>query len=432
MDTEYVIQGAVMMAELTPFEGFCLEHIPDAYRQVRSLVDNDMPAPTHVLLNIAATTMAHAGDEVRFWTALRSLDQLPYCMSSIGETVGHNVQKQVQRDLGVVEENNLFEQLRGKHEERFTLVNTEADVTETKVRSFMDRRFGEFRERLANDMATLEAAAAWYRADKGHRYRLVDEALAFQRRIQGNPNATPLSLPEAQTMASRSAKVQDVRRKKARAAVKKVTKLFTSFGQEENLRLFVSGQEITLSHPDSKLKFVVRALQEKGWLLDRSIRGNDHTPYDLSVYTKDDVFVTRLCVYFQQSPVLDQVLALTMFVESGSEMDLLKKANWFSHNMQVEKTVLEWYPELDAKYALARDMQEPGGGRLRQIRLPEAFTRAQRHWQPYEGRVQAWVKTWFEPVTQRFEPFRAMLGAVVPAPAEPTETLVFDELELLV
>jgi hypothetical protein len=432
MDTEYVIQGAVMMAELTPFEGFCLEHIPEAYRQVRSLVDNDMPAPPHVLLNIAATTMQRAGDEVRFWTALRSLDQLPYCMSSIGETVEHSVQKQVQRDLGVVEDNNLFEQVLGAPENGLTLVNTEADVTETKVRSFMDLRFGEFRERLASDMATLEAAAVWYRADKGHRYRIVDEAIAFQRRNHGHPNATPLSLPEAKAITSRNAKVQNALRKKARGAVKKVSKLFSSFGQEENLRLFVSGQEITLSHPDSKLKFVVRALQEKGWLLDRSIRGNDHTPYDLSVYTKDDVFVTRLCVYFQDSPVLDQVLALTMFVESGSEMDVLKKANWFSHNMQVEKTIVEWYPELDEKYALARDIQEAGGGGLRQIRLPEAFTRAQRHWQPYEGRVQAWVKTWFEPVTQRFEPFRALLGAVAPTRAELPDTLVFEELELLI
>jgi hypothetical protein len=431
MDTEYAIQGAVMMAELTPFEGFCLEHIPEAYGQVRHLVDSGMPAPAHVLLNIAATTMRRAGDEVRFWTALRSLDQLPYCMASISETVEHSVQKQVQRDLGVAEDDNVFAQLLGKREEQFTLVSTEADVTETKVRSFMDRRFGDFCDRLAADMATLEDAAAWYRADKGKRYRIVDEALAFQRRSQGHPHAAPLSLPEAKAMVSRSAKVQDVRRKKARAAVKKVTKLFTSFGQEENLRLFVSGQEITLSHPDSKLKFVVRALQEKGWLLDRSIRGNDHTPYDLSVYTKDDVFVTRLCVYFEGSPVLDQVLALTMFVESGSEMDVLKKANWFSHNMQVEKTIVEWYPELDEKYALARDVT-PGGGRLRQIRLPEAFTRAQRHWQPYEGRVQAWVKTWLEPVTQRFEPFRALLGAVAPTPAELTDTLVFEELELLI
>lgn len=422
MDTEYAIQSEVELAQITPFEAFCLEKLEPAYRQVRELVDGNLLMPKHFLRNTARHELNSLDEAVRYWAALRALPSMEAGLRCTREAAEYIVKDKIQKDLGIKSETDVVLRLGGTDPAapHARMVLTEEDVTETTVRRILDERLGELRTRFESDVELLVDAARWYREDAGKRFRLIDDEMA-QRRNSRPIDRAPLSLKEAALLAQKRDRREQMLHRKARGAVKKVTKLFSSLGQEKNLRLFVSGQSITLSHPDSHLKFVLKPLEAKGWLLERSVGGRDHTPYDLAVYTKDDVYLARLCVYISESPVLDQVLALTLFVESGEEMDVLQKANWFSHNLEMKGKVTSWYPELASKYPSQRslDATDPVNGWLRpEVMLPAEIRRSLNHWEPFKGRVQAWVRTWLEPVTDSLNPLLSLAQAERRAAAE--------------
>jgi hypothetical protein len=176
---------------------------------------------------------------------------------------------------------------------------------------------------------------------------------------------------------------------------------------------------VTLSNPNSAFKFVLKPLGVQGWLIDRTQVGRTHTPYELSLYTKDDVYLSKLCVYFDKTPVLDQLLALTLFIESGDELKVLERANWFAtENWTAEKAqvVLAQYPQLEKK--LPRQIQEGDAqrGTVRDTLLNTEFF-LREEWEPFKGRVEQWVSTWMEPAQQ------AMLG-ITRSAGELTQQLI--------
>ena len=121
---------------------------------------------------------------------------------------------------------------------------------------------------------------------------------------------------------------------KAKPSIKRALRLMANFGMEEDVRVFMAGGRIEVSHPDSLFKFVI----EKGHsnLIERTLRPGHSTPYSLSLYTKSDVHVARLCVYLKDTPILDQILAISMFIKTGNEEEILRKANFFSLSDDVE------------------------------------------------------------------------------------------------
>ena len=124
-------------------------------------------------------------------------------------------------------------------------------------------------------------------------------------------------------MQSRSAAVH-----RAKGSIKRALKLMDNVGFGDDIKVFLGGEEIEIMHPDSLFKFVL----SKGHfnLIDRTIDPSHSTPYKLQLYTKTDVHVANLCVVAQNTPILDMVLATCMYIKSGSEEDLLEKANWSS------------------------------------------------------------------------------------------------------
>lgn len=115
-------------------------------------------------------------------------------------------------------------------------------------------------------------------------------------------------------------------KKSIRSSIKRAMKLIANFGMEEDVRIFLGGDTIEVSHPDSLYKFVVT--KYRGNLLSATERAGHSTPYKLELYTKTDVHIANLCVVMEGTPLLDQVLALSMFVKSGCEDDILHKANY--------------------------------------------------------------------------------------------------------
>lgn len=123
-------------------------------------------------------------------------------------------------------------------------------------------------------------------------------------------------------------------KKTTRNSIKRALKLMSNFGMEEETRIFLGGDKVEISHSESIFKFVIEKYK------NNLIRSTEHcgnaTPYKLGLYTKTNIHIANLCVIFQDTPLLDQVFGLSMFVKNGCEDELLEKANFFSINQDKE------------------------------------------------------------------------------------------------
>jgi hypothetical protein len=397
MDVDYILGCAVELGEITALEESVLRRHPRTNAQLDRLIQARRDIPDHYLQNTARHTLNKVPQQERYFYALCSLDAMPWALDAMTQRAEHLVQSRIQELLGVGKPAplQLYPELRAPRPA--PAITCEADIGEGAIRGLLDEMFTPMGARMFEDVDLVREAVEWYRFDEGAQ---------FAQMLAGTSAPKPKGMPAAELL--KQVAVQRARQKAkenrtlvatAKAAIKKATKLFQNLGQESNLRLFVSGGEVTLSHPDSRFKLVVKPLEVSGWLIDRTQTGRAHTPYELSLFTKDDVFLAKLCVYFQDTPVLDQLLALTFYVQAGDEVQILEKANWFSTSDWTEaKTalVLEAYPHLESKVPRIR---KPGDNPERgHIALSREFEEAEAHWRPFKGRVEQWVSTWFEPI----------------------------------
>lgn len=148
---------------------------------------------------------------------------------------------------------------------------------------------------------------------------------------------------------------------KARSAIKKALKLIDNIGFGDEIRIFIGGDEIVIDNPDSIFKFVLKRGTHR--IVEKTISPGFSTPYSLELLTKDDVHVANLCVYIKDTPVLDQVLAIAMYIKSGEEEDVLTKANWFNRTDDdgVRRLVHEYNPKFGRKLGFKVPGEEPRG-----------------------------------------------------------------------
>jgi hypothetical protein len=118
-------------------------------------------------------------------------------------------------------------------------------------------------------------------------------------------------------------------------------------GFGDDVRVFLNGDDVEVSHPESIFKFVLSKKNDS--LLRYTTYPTRSTPYHLDLYTKTNVYVASLCVYFEDTPVLDQVLALSMFIKTGDEEHILKTANWSRVNAEIKDDIINLHPYLRAK-----------------------------------------------------------------------------------
>jgi hypothetical protein len=146
-----------------------------------------------------------------------------------------------------------------------------------------------------------------------------------------------------------------------RSAIKKGLKLITGLGFADEIKCFMGGSGIEVSHPDSEFKFVLTKDRD---ILYYTKNPGYSTPYKLELYTKTNVFISKLCVYMENTPVLDQVLGMMMFVKSGDEDLILGKANYpgLTNNMQIRDELSDRYPHLADKLRPSKSLQLNGSG----------------------------------------------------------------------
>lgn len=414
MDTEYVLDSAFELGELTALEAVTLNTAPEAYAEIRRMVDSNSDMPNNYLANTARTVYESSSEAKRAMLSLMSVPALQDALKHFEERCTYLVQSRLQTDLGVRPPNPFMLAIQGLNPRRY--ITQESDITEGLVRELLSHEVGEQVLRWTQDVDYLQSALDWvgqHGTSTFYAMLLKGQEAVMQ---PADLHQTLLKLRAERTRAhARYERERRTLKTQARAAIKKATRLFETLGKDDNLRLFISGKEVELSHPASIFKFVVKPLQERGWLESRTQVGRSHTPYELQLLTKDDVHLARLCVYISETPVLDQLLSLSLFIEAGEEEKLLQKANWFacSHwDESLRERVFSRYPQLAHKVPDFRprgenEEHEPEA-RLT-IRMPAALSRQEAHWQPFEGRVLQWVRTWMEPVTQSLGQMQAQL-----------------------
>jgi hypothetical protein len=105
--------------------------------------------------------------------------------------------------------------------------------------------------------------------------------------------------------------------KEQRKVLKRSLRAAEAFVPAETVTAFLNKKEVTVTGKNLVLKAIrTGKLTSKG-----------HGAFSVSVCTKDSVFLARLCVYFDNTPVLDQLIGMVLFVLSGCEEEFIRKGN---------------------------------------------------------------------------------------------------------
>lgn len=384
-ESYYILDCAVELGELTPLEAQVFRANTPAAHQFARRGNHDI-LPPHWLRNTARDFLDNLSVEARYVWALHSIPGVEAGLQLFQQRLEFVVQTKAQTDLGIRKPLRL-DFVEETRDPVFDAVYfpTVHDITPANVTRFVEALYGAQRAQLAEDLDVVYEALSWLQAGNLATARRLAHELGLVR--TGSDFMHPPTVRQVyDDLAAKKRKQQ-----KARGAIKKAVKLFTRLGKEQNVRLMVQGQEVVLSNPDSPFKFVLKP-HGPGWLEEKTVTLGGHVPYQLSLYTKEDVFLARLCVLFDQTPVLDQLLALTMFVQAGDELELLKTANWFgvADAVQVRSILEARAPALVDKVPLPAS----GKGPLSAILGDSDFWKEQAHWEPYKAPVTQWVKGW--------------------------------------
>lgn len=384
MEASYILDCSVELGEITPLEARVFTVKNPAAMAFKQLMDRDEQLPPHWLRNTARQYLECLPLEERYVWALRGIEGVEFGMQMFQERVEFMIQTKVQSDLGIDERVSIRWMDEGTEDvfsdKVFTTVH---DVTQDQVQAFVSKHYGEAKARLEENLVLMQEAVKWVSLP-GNQARAREIALRLFQEVPRISEEPPALTPRQ--LASRAVTEKRKNQRRARSAIKKALKLFSRTGLEGSVRMMVQGQEVELSHPASPFKFVLQPLQA-GWLEQKTIAPGGHVPYQLTLLTKEGVFLSRLCVLFDQTPVLDQLLALTFFVQSGNEQELLSKANWFGYESatSVRQVLAEKAP------ALLDRIPEGGKGRLGGL---FAHSRTEEHWAPYKGPVKNWIANW--------------------------------------
>jgi hypothetical protein len=110
-------------------------------------------------------------------------------------------------------------------------------------------------------------------------------------------------------------------------SIKKAIKLYKNLFNNNNIELFISGDSFIIEGDLFNYGIKKSSIS----IMQHTINPvNIHIPYSLEILNKDNVVLCNACVYFQETPIIDQIIALTLHIQSGREGELLKIANFFN------------------------------------------------------------------------------------------------------
>lgn len=116
-------------------------------------------------------------------------------------------------------------------------------------------------------------------------------------------------------------------RKRRRRVLSKSAAAAGRFLGEKSVRTFISGEAILIE--GQRYNYRVIKMENYPLLVQAGNPGGAHIPYKLVLETKGGEKLASLCVYFEDTPVFDQILALSLHVRDyEKELLILTKANF--------------------------------------------------------------------------------------------------------
>lgn len=116
-------------------------------------------------------------------------------------------------------------------------------------------------------------------------------------------------------------------KKKARKSITRAVELFGKFFNQKDIDGFIKGYEYIVEGD----KFNYRLTKgDRTNILHHTLNPSSiHIPYDLEITTKNNVVLAKACYLFENTPIIDQIIAFTMMIKSGNELEFIEKANLF-------------------------------------------------------------------------------------------------------
>lgn len=369
------------------------------------LLDRNAALPDHFLRNTARAYLNSVSRQERLVWALRGVQDVTLALRFLQERVEFVVQTKALTDLGVRQRAETswlaeFSQSRAPSAKVFSGVD---DVSQPNVARYVEQEYGATFRVLDEDLSLAEDALLWL-SQPGAR----EQARSIARRLFQDDSYA--GLPSVNRVRKAAARIE---RKKAqrhiRGAIKKSLALLTRFGRQQEVQLLVSGQRAVLSHPASPFKFEL-VPHLAGWLEERTSSPGSTAPFEIHLLTKENVHLGRLCVLFKDTPVLDQLLALSMYVDTGNELELLEKANWFGIKdvARAQETLSVLAPGLVQKLSKL----DPGGARGRTVAELVGSSVEERTWAPFRAPVSQWVSHAMEALSARAARLSATCSSV--------------------
>lgn len=120
--------------------------------------------------------------------------------------------------------------------------------------------------------------------------------------------------------------------KKVRQAMKRSGEMMRQMVGNENMYSYINGRPFRLrGHLFDYVITKTQAIFEQ----TANPRGG-HIPYDLAIYDNGER-LCRLCIYFENTPVMDQIAAIAMYIKSGEEREMLQTANMFDRSLTFDE-----------------------------------------------------------------------------------------------
>lgn len=116
-------------------------------------------------------------------------------------------------------------------------------------------------------------------------------------------------------------------KKKARKSISKAMNLFGKLFNRKDIEGFIKGYEYIVEGE----KFNYRLTKSnRTSILHHTLQPRSvHVPYDLEITTKNNIVLAQACYLFENTPIIDQIIAFTLMIKSGNENDFIQKANLF-------------------------------------------------------------------------------------------------------
>lgn len=116
--------------------------------------------------------------------------------------------------------------------------------------------------------------------------------------------------------------------KEDRKIFKRQYKLLSSVSGDKDIHCFLNGQIIELTSQRTGVTYKFRLDERKlNSLSSFNKTYYRSTPYILDIFDRDQVYLASLCVVIKDTPVLDQLTAMILYIRSGEDALILKTAN---------------------------------------------------------------------------------------------------------